>query len=100
MNDEQAAGGALPAIGEISERQRWRTFLLCFLGWLFDHYDLMLFAFISRSIGKDWQWGDAFTANKALLIGVALFTSGLGGGVFGGLADRLGRRRVLGWTIL
>src|SRR5207245_7453863 len=37
---------------------------------------------------------------KALLLGVALFMSGVGGVIFGGLADRFGRRRVMGWTIL
>ena len=89
----------LPAAA-VSERQRWRTFVLCLLGWMFDHYDLMLFAFIASSIGREWQWGEDFKQNKALLLGVALFTSGIGGVVFGGLADRFGRRRVMGWTIL
>ena len=68
---------------------------------MFDHYDVMLFAYVARAIGDDWQWGDeVFKHNKALLIGIALFTSGIGGVVFGGLADRFGRRRVMGWTIL
>src|SRR5436190_3359109 len=90
----------LPADASISERQRWHTFALCVLGWMFDHYDLMLFAYVARAIGDDWQWGEDFVDNKALLLGVALFTSGIGGVVFGGLADRFGRRRVMGWTIL
>jgi MFS family permease len=85
---------------EITDRQRLLTFLLCVLGWLFDHYDLMLFVYIARAIGNEWQWGEQFNNNQALLVGVALFTSGIGGVVFGGLADRFGRRRVMGWTIL
>jgi MFS family permease len=89
-----------PATSAVGERQRWRTLVLCLLGWLFDHYDMMLFAYIASAIGRDWQWGEAFAQNKALLLGVALFTSGIGGVVFGGLADRFGRRRVMGWTIL
>ena len=84
----------------VGERQRWRTLVLCMLGWMFDHYDMMLFAFIARAIGDEWQWKAAFAGNKALLLGVALFTSGIGGVVFGGLADHFGRRRVMGWTIL
>src|SRR6516162_5363104 len=84
----------------VGERQRWRTLVLCMLGWMFDHYDMMLFAFVARAIGDEWQWGEAFATRKALLLGVALFTSGIGGVVFGGLADRFGRRRVMGWTIL
>jgi MFS family permease len=100
MNREQSLQTAVPAVAPISARQRWQTFALCVLGWLFDHYDLMLFAFIARDIGQDWEWGEAFLPNKAFLVGVALFTSGVGGVVFGGLADRFGRRRVMGWTIL
>ncbi|HJZ93679.1 MAG TPA: MFS transporter [Gemmataceae bacterium] len=97
VDESVPAGPAAPAV---SGRQRWRTLVLCVLGWLFDHYDMMLFAYIASAIGRDWQWGDAFAQNKAFLLGVALFTSGIGGVVFGGLADRFGRRRVMGWTIL
>jgi len=85
---------------EVSARQRWRTLALCCLGWLFDHFDLILFAYVARAIGNDWNWGADFNRNKGLLLGIALFTSGVGGVVFGGLADRFGRRRVMGWTIL
>jgi MFS family permease len=97
MANEHPDAAAAPAV---AERQRWRTLVLCLLGWLFDHYDMMLFAFVASAIGRDWQWGADFTENKALLLGIALFTSGIGGVVFGGLADRYGRRRVMGWTIL
>src|SRR5437762_3783522 len=105
MNEETAAETAPVrvldyAVPQISRAQRWRTLFLCLLGWLFDHYDMMLFAYVASAIGRDWQWGDTFTKKKALLLGVALFTSGVGGVVFGGLADRFGRRRVMGWTIL
>ena len=97
MTNEQPDADTPPAV---AERRRWRTLVLCLLGWLFDHYDMMLFAFVASAIGRDWQWGEEFTENKALLLGIALFTSGIGGVVFGGLADRFGRRRVMGWTIL
>ncbi|HLW66332.1 MAG TPA: MFS transporter [Gemmataceae bacterium] len=97
---EPPVAASIPVRTEVNEAQRWRTLVLCLLGWLFDHYDMMLFAFVASAIGKEWHWGDSFTKNKALLLGIALFTSGLGGVVFGGLADRFGRRRVMGWTIL
>src|SRR5262245_14105510 len=100
INGEQPRAAAAPAVPAVSARQRWRAFALCLLGWLFDHYDLMLFAYVARAIGEDWQWGDAFNHHKAFLLGIALFTSGVGGVVFGGLADCFGRRRVMGWTIL
>ena len=100
MNTDLGPRAPAAVIGATGPRERWRTFLLCLLGWLFDHYDMMLFAYIAAAIGNDWQWGEDFKQHKALLLGVALFTSGVGGVVFGGLADRFGRRRVMGWTIL
>jgi MFS family permease len=80
--------------------QRWRTYLLCLLGWLFDFYDLMLFAYLAKAIAQDFAWGPATNHNKGLLVGIALATSGIGGIFFGGLADRYGRRRVMTWTII
>jgi MFS family permease len=80
--------------------ERWRTYVVCLLGWLFDFYDLVLFAYLASAIGKDFGWGEAAPHYKALLVGIALAASGLGGIVFGGLADRFGRRRVMVWTIL
>src|SRR4051794_40791796 len=100
MNGEPLQATTPGPVTEITAGQRMRTLALCVLGWMFDHYDLMLFAYIASAIGRDWEWGEAFKQNKALLLGIALFTSGIGGVVFGGLADRFGRRRVMGWTIL
>jgi MFS family permease len=80
--------------------ERWRAYVICVLGWLFDFYDLVLFAYLAKAIARDFGWGDAAPGNKAFLVGIALATSGLGGIIFGGLADRFGRRRVMAWTIL
>lgn len=84
----------------MSERERWRTYTVCLLGWLFDFYDLILFAYLAKAIGSDLGWGEATPHYKALLVGVALATSGMGGILFGGLADRFGRRKVMAWTIV
>lgn len=86
----------------ITPLERWRSYLVCVAGWMFDFYDLVLFAYIARSISADPQfnWGEDFHHNKALLVGIALATSGFGGVIFGGLSDHFGRRRVMGWTIL
>src|SRR6185436_11367765 len=84
----------------MTNAQRWRAYAVCVLGWLFDFYDLILFAYLAKAIGAEMGWGAAATHNKALLVGIALATSGVGGIVFGGLADRFGRRTIMMWTIL
>jgi MFS family permease len=83
-----------------SERPTRRHFLIlgmCWAGWLFDFYDLMLFSFllvpIQRSLGLS-------ETSLSLLLGASLAATALGGIVFGNLADRFGRRSVLAWTIL
>ncbi len=67
---------------------------------MFDFYDLILFAYLAPSIGKDWGWGANAAHNKAFIVGVALAASGAGGILFGGLADRYGRKKIMTWTIL
>jgi MFS family permease len=84
----------------ITPAERRRTYLVCLLGWLFDFYDLVLFAYLSGAIARSFGWGAQANHNKALLVGIALAASGAGGIVFGGLADRYGRRAVMTWTIL
>ncbi len=70
---------------------------MCWAGWLFDFYDLMLFSFllvpIRKSLGLD-------EVSLSLLLGSSLAATALGGILFGYLADRFGRRAVLSWTIL
>jgi MFS family permease len=73
-----------------------RVWLIAFLGWMFDFYDLILFSFLLIPIGHDLRLSDS---QEALLLGVALGGSGVGGIIFGYLSDRYGRRRVMTWTI-
>jgi len=91
------APAALPAV---STAERRRTYLICLAGWLFDFYDLMLFAYLAAAIAREWSWGANADAYKGLIVGIALAASGIGGIVFGGLADRYGRKKVMTWTIL
>jgi MFS family permease len=74
-----------------------RIWLISVAGWMFDFYDLVLFSFLLVPIGKDLG---LTTSEEAVLLGVALGASGIGGIVFGYLADRFGRRSVMSWTIL
>ena len=74
-----------------------RLWLITFAGWMFDFYDLILFSFLLRhGIQQDLHLTNY---EEGVLLGVALGASGLGGILFGYLADRYGRKRVLMWTI-
>jgi MFS family permease len=88
------------APAEVLPRDRRRTYAICLAGWLFDFYDLMLFAYLASAIAKDFSWGARATEYKGLVVGVALAASGVGGLIFGGLADRYGRKKIMTWTIL
>jgi len=79
-----------------SERFPVRIWLISFLGWMFDFYDLILFSFLLIPIGHDLKLSEP---QEAALLGVALGASGIGGILFGYLSDRYGRRRVMTWTI-
>jgi MFS family permease len=74
----------------------FRTWLISFLGWTFDFYDLVLFSFVLIPIGRDLHLSER---QEALLLGAALGASGIGGILFGYLSDRYGRKRVMTWTI-
>ncbi len=74
----------------------WRVWLISFLGWTFDFYDLMLISFLLIPIGKDLRLSGP---EEALILGVALGASGIGGILFGYLSDRYGRKQVMTWTI-
>ncbi|RPI07785.1 MAG: MFS transporter [Acidobacteriales bacterium] len=88
--DEMSMTGAGP------KRFPVRVWLICFMGWMFDFYDLILFSFLLIPIGQDLRLTEP---QEALLLGVALGASGVGGILFGHLADRYGRKRVMTWTI-
>ena len=82
--------------GGESARFPFRIWLISFLGWTFDFYDLMLFSFLLIPLGRDLNLTEA---QEAVLLGVALGASGIGGIVFGYLSDRFGRKAVMTWTI-
>ncbi|MBY0403270.1 MAG: MFS transporter [Cyanobacteria bacterium] len=70
---------------------------LCWLGWVFDFYDLILIVFLRKSIEQSLQ----VTPDQIpWMIGIGLGASGLGGILFGVLADRYGRKKILTVTVL
>ena len=78
-------------------REQWRTLAAAQLGWMLDAMDVMLYAFALTTIAR--EFGLSAAASGALA-SATLITSGLGGGLFGFLADRYGRARALVWSIL
>jgi MFS family permease len=74
-----------------------RIYLFALVGWTFDFYDLVLLGFLMNPVARDL---DLSPTAKAWLLGVALGASGLGGIVAGALADRIGKRTMLAWTVL
>ncbi len=95
-----AVAATAPAAVPLSAAYRWRAYAVCLMGWLFDFYNMMVFAYLAKAIGRDLGWGAQLDRNKGLLVGVTLAASGVGGILFGGLADRYGRKRVMAWTIV
>ncbi|HEY7727467.1 MAG TPA: MFS transporter [Candidatus Eisenbacteria bacterium] len=82
-----------------SDRPTGRHYLIlgmCWAGWLFDFYDLMLFSFLLVPIKQSLGLSEM---SLSLLLGSSLAATALGGILFGYLADRFGRRSVLSWTI-
>lgn len=81
---------------DLNERER-RTFWACFNGWALDAMDAQLYALSIPALIAAWS----MTKSEAGLLGtVALIASACGGWIAGILSDRLGRVRVLQFTIL
>ncbi|MEZ5964982.1 MAG: MFS transporter [Planctomycetota bacterium] len=77
---------------------RGRVLAFCWLGWVFDFYDLILFAFVKVQVGKDLGLG--LTGPLAWIDGATLLATAVGGFALGRLADRHGRRRAMVLGIL
>jgi benzoate transport len=67
------------------------------IGYAMDGFDLLILGFMLRQIGNDLNLNPAQAAS---LVTVTLIGAVVGGLVFGLLSDRLGRIRVLTWTIV
>jgi MFS family permease len=77
-----------PAVG--------RLYFFALLGWAFDFYDLVLLGFIKDPVSQALHISPVA---QSWLLGVALGASGVGGIVGGALADRVGKRTMLAWTV-
>ncbi|MGD1021251.1 MAG: MFS transporter [Candidatus Sulfotelmatobacter sp.] len=74
-----------------------RTLLAAALGWALDAFDTMLYALVVALLMRDL----AMSKTTAGLLGtLTLLASGMGGVLFGFVADRIGRKRALMASIL
>src|SRR5467141_5065378 len=74
-----------------------RTLLAAALGWMLDAFDTMLYALVLAHIMRDLGMSKATSGFLATL---TLLASGIGGILFGFIADRIGRKRALMLSIL
>jgi MFS family permease len=89
-------GAPLPWYRTIT-REQWRVLLAAKFGWMLDAMDFMLYTVAVEQLRSYFSFGD----DTAGLLGtVTLIMSGVGGTVFGYVADRFGRTRALMGTIL
>jgi MFS family permease len=83
---------------ELFAHGRGRVLAFCWLGWVFDFYDLILFAFLKGEVARDLELD--VVRDLPLLDGLTLGATALGGFLFGRIADRHGRRAAIQLSIL
>jgi MFS family permease len=77
-------------------REQWHALLAAKVGWMLDAMDFMLYAMAIGQLRAYFGFNDT---TAGLLGTVTLIMSGLGGVIFGYIADRLGRTRAMMGTI-
>jgi MFS family permease len=83
---------------------QWTVCVIAAIGFAFDTYELLMLPLILRPALSELlgsaPGSDAFNLWRGLLFFIPAFVGGIFGLVGGYLTDRLGRRRVLTWSIL
>ncbi len=106
-SDEQSSSSGGPWYKELN-RYHWFVLLIAALGWLFDTMDQQLFnlarvpamkELLPHAVGQQPE-KDLVTFYGALATSVFMIGWATGGLVFGVLGDRIGRAKVMMWTIL
>jgi MFS family permease len=88
--------GPIELIRQATPAQR-HTLLAAALGWALDAFDAMLYALVLALLMRDLSMSKT---TAGLLGTLTLLASGLGGVLFGFVADRMGRKRALMASIL
>jgi MFS family permease len=92
----RASNAPVPWYRTITAEQ-WRVLVAAKLGWMLDAMDFMLYAMAIGQLRMYFGFNDA---TAGMLGTITLVMSGVGGVLFGYLADRIGRTRALMGTIL
>ena len=93
-----ATAGAVEASRpEVVDREAIKALIGSALGYAMDGFDLLILGFMLKAIATDLALTQAQAAS---LVTATLIGAVLGGIGFGMLSDRLGRVRVLTWTIV
>jgi len=97
VNASEATFGIDAATESSARRSRRNAILGSAIGYATDGFDLLILGFMLRPISADLGLSQA---QGASLVTATLFGAVVGGFTFGWLSDRLGRVRVLAWTIV
>ena len=87
---------ATATFSDVTLAQR-RTLIAAALGWMLDAFDTMLYALVLAHIMRELSMSKATSGFLATL---TLLASGIGGILFGFIADRIGRKRALMLSIV
>jgi MFS family permease len=89
----------MPLLNEYEKptKQHYEILVMCWAGWVFDFYDLILFSFLLIPVGQELQLSNI---GLSFVLGASLAATAIGGVLFGILSDRFGRKSILQWTIL
>ena len=88
--------GPIQLIRQATPGQR-RTLLAASMGWALDAFDAMLYSLVLAMLMRDLGMSKTTAGSLGTL---TLLASGIGGVLFGGLADRIGRKHALMASIL
>jgi MFS family permease len=95
---------SLPSVAKRLTPTQWLIVGLAAIGFAFDIYELLMAQFIIRPAIMDLTGAKPGTPEFAMWAGRLFYVPAFAGGIFGllggYLTDRLGRRRVLTWSIL
>jgi MFS family permease len=83
---------------ELFGHGRGRVLTFCWLGWVFDFFDLFLFSLLNKTIARDLGLDE--NLDISWIDGWVMVATAAGGFGLGWYADRHGRRAAMVWSIL